>query len=343
MKGVLRSWRAILMGRRPAMSIEITRECPLSCPGCYAYNDNHLGEGVGLRDVTDFRGDALVERVLALVRADRPLHVSFVGGEPLVRYRELSRLLPILSKMGIHTQVVTSAVRPVPPEWAAIRKLDVSVSIDGLQPEHDARRKPATYDRILRHIEGHHITVHCTITRQMAQRPGDIERFVRFWSDVPAVKRIWVSLYTPQVGELSVERLSSTDRARVIGDLGLLAPRFRKLGLGPAVLAALASPPSSPDQCIFAKVTRCVSADLQRTVTPCQFGGRPDCTNCGCMASAGLSALGRHRLPGGLALGTIFDWSLRVGARAQRLREAVRERFPAKTPVAGKTAETGGA
>lgn len=342
MEGVLRAWHAILMGRRPAMSIEITRECPLSCPGCYAYNDNHLGGGLGLRDVTDFKGDALVERVVQLVRDDRPLHVSFVGGEPLVRFRELNRLLPILSGMGIYTQVVTSAVRPIPPEWAAIPHLDVSVSIDGLQPEHDARRKPATYDRILRHIEGHQITVHCTITRHMARRPGDLEAFVRFWSDVPAVKRIWVSLYTPQVGELSVERLDAEDRARVLDDLGRVVPRYPKMGLGPEVLAAFAAPPTSPDECIFSKVTRCVSADLERTVTPCQFGGRPDCANCGCMASAGFAALGRHRLPGGLAVGTIFEWSLRVGARTQRLREAVRARFPGKPAIPPEKApETG--
>ena len=46
------------------------------------------------------------------------------------------------------------------------------VSIDGLQPEHDARRKPATYARILESIRGHQVTVHCTITSQMMKRPG---------------------------------------------------------------------------------------------------------------------------------------------------------------------------
>ncbi len=342
MQGILRSWQAILLGRQPAMSIEITRECPLSCPGCYAYNDNHLGGGVGLRDVTDFKGDALVERILQLVRAERPLHVSIVGGEPLVRFRELDRLLPILSGLGVYTQVVTSAVRPIPREWAAIPRLDISVSIDGLQPQHDARRKPATYDRILKHIEGHQVTVHCTVTRQLARQEGDLEAFLRFWSDVPAVKRIWMSLYTPQVGELSVERLEQADRDRVVAELGRLAPSYRKLGMGPAVLAALASPPASPDGCIFAKVTRCVSADLERTVTPCQFGGRPDCSNCGCMASAGLTALGRHRLPGGVQVGTLFEWSFRIGARSRRWREAGRGRFPEKTPLE-KAPETGGA
>jgi MoaA/NifB/PqqE/SkfB family radical SAM enzyme len=331
MVGILRAWHAILMGRPPAMSIEITRECPLSCPGCYVYQDGHLGGGVGSRDVTDYKGDALVDRVMALVRAERPVHVAIVGGEPLVRYRELNRLLPQLSAMGIYAQVVTSAVRPIPPEWASIRRLDVSVSIDGLQPEHDARRRPATYDRILRHIAGQRdITVHCTVTRQLARREGDLEAFVRFWSEVPEVGRIWVSLYTPQVGEVSDERLQPDDRARMLAELGRLAPRFRKLRMGRETLAAMATPPDSPDSCIFSKTTHCVSADLTHTVTPCQLGGRPDCADCGCMAAAGFSAIGRHELPGGLSLGRILEWSLRVGASTRRVREFVRERFPAK-------------
>ena len=88
-----------------------------------------------------------------------------------MRFRELEVLLPQLTAMGVHTQVVTSAVRPIPAAWADMPKLQVVVSIDGLQPEHDARRAPATYERILKHIAGQHVTVHCTLTRQQA-RPG---------------------------------------------------------------------------------------------------------------------------------------------------------------------------
>ena len=46
------------------LSIEITRECPLTCPGCYAYGDTHLGGGITLSELSDFRGDKLVEGVL---------------------------------------------------------------------------------------------------------------------------------------------------------------------------------------------------------------------------------------------------------------------------------------
>src|SRR6202020_1561749 len=95
------SWARILAGKVPMLSIEITRECPLSCPGCYAYGDSHLGGGITLRQLADFRGDDLVNGVVDLVRKHKPLHVSLVGGEPLVRHRELSRILPILGEMNI--------------------------------------------------------------------------------------------------------------------------------------------------------------------------------------------------------------------------------------------------
>src|ERR1700724_229772 len=97
------AWGRILSGQIPMLSIEITRECPLSCPGCYAYGDSHLGGNINLRDLSDFRGDALVEGVLELVRRHRPLHVSLVGGEPMIRHRELGRIIPALSEIGVFT------------------------------------------------------------------------------------------------------------------------------------------------------------------------------------------------------------------------------------------------
>src|SRR6478735_3566288 len=120
---VIRAWKLILGGRAPSLSIEITRECPLRCPGCYAYEDNHLGGTETLRDLADFKGDALIKGVLEVVDREKPLHLSIVGGDPLVRYRELDVLLPKLRARGIHVQVVTSAFRPIAPAWASIPNL----------------------------------------------------------------------------------------------------------------------------------------------------------------------------------------------------------------------------
>jgi hypothetical protein len=52
---VLAAWGSILAGSAPMLSIEVTRECPLSCPGCYAYGDMHLGGSVNLRSLSDYR------------------------------------------------------------------------------------------------------------------------------------------------------------------------------------------------------------------------------------------------------------------------------------------------
>jgi MoaA/NifB/PqqE/SkfB family radical SAM enzyme len=320
MKGIVSAWGRILAGYTPALSIEITRECPLRCPGCYAYGDDHLGGGVTLRQLADFKGQDLIDRFIALVDRHRPLHVSIVGGEPLVRHRELATILPLLAARGIYTQVVTSAVREIPANWAQIKRLQISVSIDGLQPEHDARRTPATYDRILKHILGHRIIVHCTVTRQQVNRPGYLEEFLRFWSEREEVRKVWISLYTPQIGEVSPERLTAADRHRIVSDLRALRLRYPKLEAPEGMINVYANPPASPDDCVFARTTRSVSADLTTKITPCQFGGAPDCASCGCIASAGLAAVARHRLWGFVPVGAIFTGSVRVGETMRRIR-----------------------
>ncbi len=96
--------------------------------------------------------------------------------------------------------------------------------------------------------------------------------------------------------------------------------KFPKLRMPAGLLEAYARPPRSPDDCIFAQTTTCVSADFERQIAPCQFGGNPDCSNCGCIASAGLKAVGRHRLPGGVAVGAVFERSLALGRRVRRVR-----------------------
>ena len=202
---VLHAGAMILTGRRPTLSIEITKECPLRCPGCYAFEPNHLGGETELRQLSDFKGDDLVARVLAVVDREKPIHLSIVGGDPMVRYRELEKILPELDARGVHTQVVTSAFRVIPGEWMRFKLLTVAVSIDGLQPEHDERRKPATYERILKSIDGARVTIHSTITGNTADRPGYLEEFVRFWSERPQVNKIWVSLFTPQRGATGPE------------------------------------------------------------------------------------------------------------------------------------------
>jgi len=314
-------WGKILSGYRPFLSIEITRECPLRCPGCYAYGPDHLQGDVPLRQLRDLKGEALIEGVLSLVRKHTPVHLSIVGGEPLVRWRELDVLLPQLDTMQVEVQLVTSAVRPVPSGWSKIPSLHLVVSIDGLPPEHDRRRAPATYERILKNIEGHHLNVHCTVTRLMVSRAGYFDEFARFWSARPEVRKIWFSLYTPQEGDRSAERLRPEDRQRVLNDLQEIRRQFPKVEVPDRVLEGFYSPPVSPQQCIFAQMTTCISADLATGITPCQFGGRPVCAECGCVASAAMASVGRYLIGGLLPVSAIFAASKRFGDNLRGVRE----------------------
>ncbi len=318
-RDIIPAWGRILTGGKPLLSLEITRECPLRCPGCYAYEEGHLADSGPLRQLADFKGDELIAGVLALVRRHRPMHLSIVGGEPLVRYRELDVLLPKLNEMGIEVQLVTSAVRPIPKAWRDLPNLHLAVSVDGLQPEHDKRRAPATYERILQNIAGHSLIVHCTVTRQAVRRPGYLGEFARFWSERPEVRKIWYSLFTPQQGQEYEERLSADDRRAVVADIRKIRGEFPKVDASEPILSGFLDPPSSPEDCIFAQTTACFSADLRTRVEPCQFGGTPVCAECGCIASAGLAAIGRYKIAGLLPVSSIFTLSRKIGTIGRRM------------------------
>jgi sulfatase maturation enzyme AslB (radical SAM superfamily) len=315
---ILSGWRKILKGEQPSLSIEITRECPLRCPGCYAYDDAHVGGGETLRSLNDRKGQDLIDGVLEVIDRLRPLHLSIVGGDPLVRYRELEVLIPLLIQRGVHVQLVTSAFRPLAPAWAMLPHMNVVVSIDGLRPEHDVRRAPATYDRILKNIAGQNITVHCTITSQMMKRSGYLKEFLEFWTPQREVRKVWFSLFTPQVGAQLPEMLNARERAQAIADMLVLRREFPKLDMPDGMIRQFAAPPHSPQDCVFALTTQTISADLKTKITPCQFGGNPDCGSCGCIASMGLAAIASHKLGGILPVGMIFRASIKIGKARNR-------------------------
>ncbi len=327
---ILSAWGRILAGYSPLLSIEITRECPLRCPGCYAYGDDHLGGHLTLRQLRDKRGDELVQGILDLIRKHKPVQVSFVGGEPLIRHRELSRILPIVSQWGVHSLVVTSAVIPFPEEWNRIENVRVAVSIDGLQPDHDRRRKPATYQRILENLDQRTADVSWVLTNQQFSSPGYMDEYLGFWTSRPEIERIWLSIYTPQRGESSEEMLSPQSREALFSRLPALKEKYPDLILPHGGAEAFAKPPSEPGKCTFASLSANYSADLNTRIEPCFFGGDPDCSQCGCAVSAGLHWLHQYPLPLGLKGGHLIDPTLAVGRAIGSLRRrgdaAIRQR-----------------
>jgi len=238
----------------------------------------------------------------------------------LVRYREVETLLPILTGQGVHVQLVTSAFRGMAPEWGTMPHLTVVVSVDGLQPEHDVRRTPATYERILKNIQGQRVTIHCTITGQMMKRPGYLDEFLAFWTPLQEVHRVWFSIFTPQIGDALPEILTPDERKQAIAEILALRNRYPKLDMRKGLIEQLATPPASPDKCVFAQTTRTISADFKTAISPCQFGGKPDCSSCGCIASMALGAVAHHKLGGFFQVGNIFWASLKIGGVLEKMR-----------------------
>jgi hypothetical protein len=275
-----------------------------------------------LSELSEWQGDELISRVFDLVRRHRPLHVSFVGGEPLIRRRELTLLVPRLAKLGVEIQIITSGVVPIPAEWANNPAVHMVISVDGLQPEHDARRSPATYDRILQNIAGHRLIVHCTILPAFLSDPDYLREFAAFWCSRPEVRKIWFSLFTPQAGQYRPERLTADQRSVAVERIAALRADYPKIYAPDVVLEGFRRPPSGPAECIFAQTTKCLAADLSTPVTPCQIGGAPECSDCGCIAGAGLASIGKFRLAGMLKVSDVFAASRRIGERVRASRSA---------------------
>ncbi|HTJ29588.1 MAG TPA: hypothetical protein VL346_03775, partial [Acidobacteriaceae bacterium] len=191
---------------------------------------------------------------------------------------------------------------------------------------------PATYERILNNIRDARVTIHSTITAQIAERPGYLEEFLQFWSGRPQISKIWFSLFTPQRGATDAEILTPKQRSAVVADLRKLRLRYPILEMPEALLNEIESPPGSPSECIFARTTKTISADLKTAITPCQFGGNPDCRQCGCFASMGLAAVGHHKVVGRLTAGRLFLASDRIGKQWRKLTERFKP-HPAPRPA----------
>ena len=152
------------------------------------------------------------------------------------------------------------------------------------------------------------------------KRPGYLEEFLQFWSARPETRKIWMSMFTPQRGEELPECLTPAERQQAIDDLLRVRRSYPKLKMGGRTIREFAQPPQSPADCLFAQTTQTLSADLKTRITPCQFGGDPDCSRCGCMASMALQAVAHRKLVPGLTVGKIVRLSLGVGKVVSRLR-----------------------
>jgi hypothetical protein len=141
-----------------------------------------------------------------------------------------------------------------------------------------------------------------------------------------------VSLFTPQLGAEGPEIITPVKRKQLLDELQRLYPLYPKFQMNKEMIEELRNPPQSPEDCIFARTTKSLSADLETQIGPCQFGGTPDCTQCGCIASVGLAAVGHYKVAGSLTAGHLMKASERVGKTIGRVRDFVNHVEPMPPP-----------
>jgi len=312
---MLPSWFRILRGYKPFLSIKVTREGHLHYPGGSTCDEWQLDNKKVLGQASEPRGNKLVEGVLDLIRQNHSRHLSIVGGEPLLRRQEMTVLLPRLNAMGIEVQFITSGALPIPLSWCQLPNLHLVVSLDGLSSVRHSPRAPDDYKKILNNIAGHRVILNCVISRSMLTQPDSLKEFSSFWSCCSEIKKIWFSLYTPHQDGISQERLTEEERTRAIAAVARLNVEYPKVQAPSVILDGYRRPPASSNECIFAQTTLCIAPDLKTVRNPCQIGGQPVCSECGCFASAGLASIGRSKIAGLVKIDDIYRLSRMIGGR----------------------------
>jgi radical SAM protein with 4Fe4S-binding SPASM domain len=132
------------------VAFKLTNRCDLRCSHCYQWNE----QGYHRQLAPDARGGdlelAVIARVLQATR-ERKSNVYLWGGEPLV-YRDWDGLCELLAADPRWTSICTNGTLIEKRLDSLVRisdQLEVSVSIDGFEAEHDAVRGKGSWGRTL--------------------------------------------------------------------------------------------------------------------------------------------------------------------------------------------------
>jgi uncharacterized protein len=128
------------VGPEIRVTLCLTHDCNLRCRYCYGgvKSARHMPLAIGARAIT-----------LALARTARRLHLIFFGGEPLLRFAQLTRLTAIARAacaargLELRPTVTTNGtlITAARAAWLAAEGFVVGVSCDGTPEGHDANRR----------------------------------------------------------------------------------------------------------------------------------------------------------------------------------------------------------
>ncbi len=132
---------ALFQAPKPSLrylELQITNACNLRCKHCY------IGDEPGHELST-----GQVRTVLAAFEKMQGLRVLISGGEPLLhsRFEEINEMLP---DFFLRKVLFTNAVLLQKETLKALKVDEIQVSIDGLEPAHDAVRGDGMFDRSMK-------------------------------------------------------------------------------------------------------------------------------------------------------------------------------------------------
>ena len=192
-------WRARPLPEE--IAFKLTNRCDLRCAHCYQWSPDGYHHHL---TAAEHRADidlALVARVLEATRPARS-NVYLWGGEPLI-YRDWDPLVDLLASDPRWTSVCTNGTlieKRMPSLLKLGRYLELSISLDGFEPEHDAVRGASSFKRTWQGLQllaeqkragafVGELTVNFVITDPMVPKMFD---FVAFLEDA-GVDTVYVS------------------------------------------------------------------------------------------------------------------------------------------------------
>lgn len=135
------------------VAFKLTNRCDLRCTHCYQWNEVGYHHNLTPADKHDDLDLHVIARVLTATRALRS-NVYLWGGEPLL-YRDWDGLVELLAEDPRWTAVCTNGTlieRRLDSLMKISRHLEVSVSLDGFETEHDSIRGKGSFQRTMQGI-----------------------------------------------------------------------------------------------------------------------------------------------------------------------------------------------
>jgi uncharacterized protein len=281
-------------------------ECNLACYYCYETRSDHRLATNILQPLLD-----LAEARLA-ARRKRSLHVDWYGGEPLLNLSFIERASDALQELCDSRKIAYSAsVISNGTSWPAdigafVRRhriRQVQISFDGMQPNHDRRRRYTgarssmssfgqaveVVDTLLDHTR---VDLRLNIDRGNA---SDLLPFIRF-----AQKRGWFSRAFPAV--IQPARLAAySDRSRFMRKVELNLDeydRLREAARGELGGVTRIEEPEAPDGYPFPKSSVCAALASDSVVV----GAEGDLYRCGLQVGEQHRAVGHLPQPTRISL-----------------------------------------